>query len=121
MTIVTIEDHGLGNCSYLVELDDKRALVVDPVRDPSPYVHAADEHGLRIAVVAETHLHADFVTGAPELAGLGARVLAPAGGSIERDHHGIEDDEEIELGGVTLRAIATPGHTPEHLSFLLLD
>lgn len=121
MTIVTIEDHGLGNCSYLVELDDKRALVVDPVRDPSPYVHAADEHGLRIAVVAETHLHADFVTGAPELAGLGARVLAPAGGSIERDHHGIEDDEEIDLGGVTLRAIATPGHTPEHLSYLLLD
>ena len=63
-----IVDEGLGNSAYLVDLGDRRALVVDPSRDPSPYLAAAERQGLAIAYVAETHLHADFVSGSRELA-----------------------------------------------------
>ena len=120
-TIIPIVDEGLGNSAYLVDLGDGRALVVDPARDPSPYLAAAERRRLAIAYVAETHLHADFVSGSRELAGQGAQVLAAAAGGIEFPHRGLVDGEEVDLGGLRLRALATPGHTPEHLSYLLLD
>jgi len=116
-----IVDDGLGNSSYLVDLGDGRALAVDPSRDPSPYLAAAERAGLQIAFAAETHLHADFVSGAAELAAFGAHVLAPAAGGLELPHKGLGDGDEIDLGGLRLRALATPGHTPEHVSYLLLD
>src|SRR5689334_4963248 len=119
--IATIVDEGLGNSSYLVDLGDRRALVVDPQRDPAPHLAAAAERGLRLAYVAETHLHADFVSGSRELAAQGARVLAAAAGRTAFPHRGLGDGDEVGLGGLTLRALATPGHTPEHLSYLLLD
>lgn len=119
--IMTIADEGLGNSAYLADLGDGRALVVDPGRDPSRYLAAASRRGLTIAFSAETHLHADFVSGSRELAARGATVLAPAAGGIEYTHRGLSDDEEIDLGGLTLRAIATPGHAPEHLAYLLVD
>jgi hydroxyacylglutathione hydrolase len=118
---VPIVDEGLGNSSYLVNLGDGRALVVDPSRDPSPYLAAAERAGLHIAFSAETHLHADFVSGSGELAALGADVLAPAAGGLEMPHKGLRDGDEIDLGGLRLRAVATPGHTPEHVAYLLLD
>jgi hydroxyacylglutathione hydrolase len=114
-------DEGLGNTSYLVEAGDGRALVVDPVRDTTPYLAAADTLGLEIAFVAETHLHADFVSGGRELAAVGAELLAPSAGGVAFDHRGLVDHEEVDLGGLTLRAIATPGHTPEHLSYEIAD
>jgi glyoxylase-like metal-dependent hydrolase (beta-lactamase superfamily II)/rhodanese-related sulfurtransferase len=120
-TILPIVDEGLGNSSYLVDLGDRRALVLDPARDPSPYLAAAERRGLAIAYVAETHLHADFVSGSRELAAQGAQVLAAAAGGIEFPHRGLVDGEEVDLGGLRLRALATPGHTPEHLCYLLLD
>ena len=86
-----------------------------------PYLRAAEAVGLSIAWVAETHLHADFVSGARELAREGARVLAAKEADLEYPHRGLDDGEEVDLGGLWLRAIATPGHTPEHLSFALLD
>ena len=119
--IAAIVDEGLGNSSYLVDLGDRRALVVDPERDPAPYLAAATDRGLRLAYVAETHLHADFVSGSRELAAQGAKVLAAASGHTAFPHRGLGDGTEIDLGGLTLRALATPGHTPEHLSYLLLD
>jgi hydroxyacylglutathione hydrolase len=119
--IAAIVDEGLGNSSYLVDLGDRRALVVDPERDPAPYLAAAADRGLRLAYVAETHLHADFVSGSRELAAQGAKVLAAASGHTAFPHRGLGDGTEIDLGGLTLRALATPGHTPEHLSYLLLD
>lgn len=121
VTIIPFVDEGLGNSSYLVDLGDNRGLVVDPTRDVMPYARAAEEHDLRLAYSLETHLHADFVSGSRELARLGATVLAPRAGGIEFPHRGLDDDEEVELGGLTLRAIGTPGHTPEHLGYLLLD
>lgn len=114
-------DQGLGNSSYLVDLGDGRALVVDPSRDATPYLAAAERAGLTIAFTAETHLHADFLTGSRELAARGATVLAPGGGGIEWPHRGFEHGDEIDLGRIRLRAVATPGHTPEHLSWLAVD
>ena len=118
---LALVDEGLGNSSYLVDLGDGRALALDPERDPGPYLAAAEQHGLTIAYSAETHLHADFVSGSRELAARGAQVLASAAGGIEFPHRGLGDGDEVDLGGLMLRALATPGHTPEHLSYLLLD
>jgi hydroxyacylglutathione hydrolase len=116
-----VVDEGLGNSSYVVNLGDGRALAIDPERDPSPYLRAASNRGCRIAYSAETHLHADFVSGSRELAAQGAQVLAAAAGHSAFPHRSLEDGEEVDLGGLTLRALATPGHTPEHVSYLLLD
>ncbi len=120
-SILPIVDEGLGNSAYLVDLGDRRALVLDPSRDPSPYLAVAGRRGLVIAYVAETHLHADFVSGSRELAAQGAQVLAAAAGGIEFPHRGLVDGEEVDLGRLRLRAVGTPGHTPEHLSYVLLD
>jgi len=119
--IVPLVDEGLGNSSYLVPLDDGRALILDPRRDPTPYLELADDLNLRIAFAVETHLHADFVSGSRELAAFGAAILAPAASHLATAYRGLEDGEEVDFGGLTLRALATPGHTPEHLSYLLLD
>lgn len=118
---IALVDEGLGNSSYVVDLGDGRALVVDPERDPGPYLAAAQRQGLTVAYAAETHLHADFVSGSRELAAHGAQVLAAAAGGTEFPHRGLGDGDEVDLGGLTLRALATPGHTPEHLSYLILD
>jgi hydroxyacylglutathione hydrolase len=122
VTIHPVVDEGLGNSAYVVELGDGRALVVDPARDPTPYLELARWRRLRIAYAAETHLHADFVTGSRELAADdGAQILAPRMSRLGFTHRGLEDGEEVDLGGLTLRVLATPGHAPEHVSYLLLD
>jgi hydroxyacylglutathione hydrolase len=118
---VSLVDEGLGNSSYLIDLGDGRALVVDPVRHPGDYLALAERRGLRIAYTVETHLHADFVSGSRELAALGALVVAPAAARLEFPAKGLTDGDDLDLGGLRLRALATPGHTPEHLSYLLLD
>jgi hydroxyacylglutathione hydrolase len=121
-TIHPVVDEGLGNSAYVVELGDRRALVVDPSRDPTPYLELARWRRLRIAYAAETHLHADFLTGSRELAAAdGAQVLAPRASRLGFAHRGLEDGEEVDLGGLTLSALATPGHAPEHVSYLLSD
>lgn len=120
-TIHSIVDEGLGNSSYLVDIGDGRALVVDPSRDPTAYLRLAEANGLNVAYAAETHLHADFVSGSRELSAHGARVIASSLGHRPFSHLGVRDGEEVDLGGLTLRALATPGHTPEHVSYLLLD
>jgi glyoxylase-like metal-dependent hydrolase (beta-lactamase superfamily II)/rhodanese-related sulfurtransferase len=116
-----IVDQGLGNSSYLVEVAEGRALVVDPSRDPLPYFSAAAAWDLEIAWVAETHLHADFVSGAHELVREGASLLAAREAGLAFPHRPLEDSEEIDLGGLRVQVLATPGHTPEHLAYLLLD
>jgi hydroxyacylglutathione hydrolase len=122
VTIHAVVDEGLGNSAYLVELDDGRALVIDPARDPTPYLELARRHRLRIAYAAETHLHADFLTGSRELAAAGgAQILAPRASRLGFAHRGLADGEEVDLGGLMLCALATPGHAPEHVSYLLLN
>jgi glyoxylase-like metal-dependent hydrolase (beta-lactamase superfamily II)/rhodanese-related sulfurtransferase len=119
--IVALVDESLGNSSYLVALGDGRALVLDPSRNPAPYVELAERLNLRIAFAVETHLHADFVSGSRELAAYGAAILAPAASRLATAYRGLEDGEEVDLGGLTMRAMATPGHTPDHLAYVLLD
>ncbi len=119
--IITFRDAGLGNSSYLLDLGDGRGLVLDPSRDPGPYLDAAERRGLRLLWTVETHLHADFVSGSRELAALGAKVVAPAAAGLQFPARRLEDGEELDLGGPSLRALATPGHTPEHLAYLLTD
>ncbi|MDN5930510.1 MAG: MBL fold metallo-hydrolase, partial [Pseudonocardia sp.] len=120
--VVPVVDEGLGTSGYLVDLGDGRALVVDPPRDLRGVRAAAERRGVSIGFAADTHLHADFLSGAAQLAhDGGAQVLASAAGRREFSHRGLVDGEEVDLGGVTLRALATAGHTDEHLSFLLLD
>ena len=119
--IVPLVDEGLGNSSYLVPVGGGRALVVDPSRDPTRYLNLAERLNLRIVFTVETHLHADFVSGSRELAADGAAILAPAASHLATAYRGLEDGEGVDLGGLTLRAMATPGHTPEHLAYLLLD
>ena len=116
-----IVDEGLGNSAYLVELGDRRGLVVDPSRDPTPYLKLARRRRLRITHAVETHLHADFVSGSRELAARGAAVVAAQAADLRFPHRGLDGEEALDLGGLTLRALASPGHTPEHLAWLLLD
>jgi hydroxyacylglutathione hydrolase len=120
--IVPVVDEGLGNSAYLVDLGDGRALAVDVPRDLRAVRAAAGRHGLTAAFAADTHLHADFLTGARQLAAEdGAQILASAAGGRAYGHRGLADGDEVDLGGLTLRAWATPGHTAEHLAYLLLD
>jgi hydroxyacylglutathione hydrolase len=120
--VIPVVDEGLGNSSYLVELGDHRALAVDASLDLRALCAEAERRDLRVKFAADTHLHADFLSGAVQLAAVGgARVLASAAGRREFDHQGLCEGDEVDLGGLTLRALATPGHTGEHLSFELLD
>ncbi|MFN2502962.1 MAG: rhodanese-like domain-containing protein [Acidimicrobiales bacterium] len=112
---------GLGNSSYLIDVGDGRAFVMDPERHPARYLAEAERRGLDVAFAVETHLHADFVSGARELAALGASLIVPADAHQRFEARGVVDGEEVDLGGLTLRAVGTPGHTPEHLAYLLLD
>lgn len=120
--VPAIADEGLGNSSYLVDLGDGRALAVDACLDLRGLRAEAERRGLRIAFAADTHLHADFLSGSKQLAATeSARVLASASGGRAFEHLGLEDNDEVDLGGLTLRALTTPGHTDEHLAYLLLD
>ena len=124
-------DPKLAQASYLVGCTTSgEALVVDPNRDIDPYLQAADAEGLRVVHVTETHIHADFVSGARELAHrAGARLyLSAAGGSdwdygysTESGAEPLTDGSCFRLGSVEIRAMHVPGHTPEHLAFLVTD
>jgi glyoxylase-like metal-dependent hydrolase (beta-lactamase superfamily II)/rhodanese-related sulfurtransferase len=120
LAVMGITDDGLGNTSWAVGLDGE-VLVVDPERDPEPYLAVAEDLGGQVVLAAETHLHADFVTGSRELAAHGADVVASAAGRVPWDHRPIAPGEQVDLGRWTLRALATPGHTPEHVAYLLAD
>lgn len=120
--IVSIVDEGLGHSSYVVGLGDGTALVIDPARFPDRQRAVAAERGWRVAWTADTHSHADYISGSPELAAEGATFLASAGAGLEVAHRAIRPGEDVEIAPrLSLRAIATPGHTPDHLAYLLLE
>jgi glyoxylase-like metal-dependent hydrolase (beta-lactamase superfamily II)/rhodanese-related sulfurtransferase len=120
--VIPLVDEGLGNSSYLVDLGEGRALAIDPSRDLRRLDRFAAQRGLSVTAVAETHLHADFVSGSTRLAARdGAMVLAAAAGNREFPHIRLVDGDEVDLGGLALRAWTTPGHTAEHLAYLLVD
>jgi len=109
-------DEGLAQCSYLVACERTReAAVVDPRRDIDVYVEAAARHGLKLTYAIETHTHADFVSGARELAALGAEVVAGPGADLQFEYREARDRERLNVGDVTFDVLHTPGHTFEHI------
>ncbi len=128
-------DEDLAQASYLVGCPGSGdALVVDPMRDITPYLKTAEQNGLRITGVAETHIHADYVSGGRELAhhtratlyisGEGRNFLdgllaynLPQTDKVRE----VFDGDVIQVGGVSLRVMFSPGHTPEHIMFVLTD
>ena len=114
---------GLGHASYLVGSDSTReAAVVDPNRNVGVYLEAAHRAGLRIRYVLETHVHNDFLSGAKGIADrLGAEHVASAEAGLQFPHHGVREGDELRLGELLIRVLFTPGHTPEHVSYVVVD
>ncbi|MGB7441511.1 MAG: rhodanese-like domain-containing protein [Coleofasciculaceae cyanobacterium] len=123
LVLEQIKVEGLAQLSYIVG-DDKAgvAAVIDPRRDIDIYLQRARELGVRIIASVETHIHADFLSGSHELK---ARIDAPIYGSKSEDYqfelHQLNEGDELQLGNITLRAVHTPGHTPEHICLLISD
>jgi hydroxyacylglutathione hydrolase len=116
-------DQGLGNSAYLlISETDRVATLIDPLRDVDQYLTVARQEGARITHVLETHLHNDFLSGSRELAAVsGARIVASAEAGLEFDHQSVRDGDVLALGEIRLSVLATPGHTPEHVSYLAHD
>jgi hydroxyacylglutathione hydrolase len=114
-------DEGLGHSSYMIELGDGSAAIIDPPRFPTAHLAAAEALGSRARWTIDTHSHADYVTGGPSLTcDAGVTFVAPAASNLETPYLAVDDDDRVELApGLSLRAMATPGHTPDHHVYLL--
>jgi hydroxyacylglutathione hydrolase len=112
---------GLGHQSYLVTDEQSgMAAVVDPRRDVAIYLQEADRARTRITHILETHIHNDYVTGARELAAhTGATIVGSAEGHLVYEHQAVRDGDRISVGDNSFQVMATPGHTPEHVSYVL--
>jgi hydroxyacylglutathione hydrolase len=112
-------DEGLAQSSYLIGCERTReAVVIDPRRDVDAYLAAANRHNLTLTHAIETHVHADFVSGACELAARGVRPISGPGAAVRFDAHEARDGERLAIGDLRLEFLHTPGHTPEHISVL---
>ena len=130
MLLKRLYDDKLAQASYLIACQESgTALVVDPLRDVDRYLKAAEEEKVQITDVTETHIHADFVSGARDLAReAGARLHLSAMGGEGWSYRGIDettdmlrDGSSFMVGCVRIDVLHTPGHTPEHLTFLVTD
>src|SRR5690606_11413046 len=121
MNVHQFYDEGLAHAAYAITSGGTIALI-DPGRDPRPYLDFADKHGARIAVIIETHPHADFVSSHAELHRLtGAVIYTSRLTGAEYPHRTFDDGDLIPLGDVQLKALGTPGHSPDSISVLLMD
>ena len=119
--VMTFETPSLGDRSYLVT-DGDVAMVIDPQRDVDRFTRAAEELGARITHVCETHVHNDYVSGGPALvAATGATYVVAKGSGVETEHDAVVDGSELTAGRLLLRVLATPGHTPDHVAYALVD
>lgn len=119
MDVETIGTASLGDRSYLVH-DGEVALVVDPQRDLDRVEEVAGRLGVRITHVAETHVHNDYVTGGLALARRhDAHYLVAAAEEVAYSRHPVRPGDSLAVGGLTLTAVATPGHTPHHLAYVV--
>ncbi|MGH7658367.1 MAG: MBL fold metallo-hydrolase, partial [Gemmatimonadales bacterium] len=131
MILKRIYDDNLAQASYLIGCAaTKEAIVVDPNRDVGRYLDLARRENVRVTHVTETHIHADFLSGSRELAcEAGAKLFLSAEGgedwqygfASEAGATLLRDGDVIEVGNIRLQAVHTPGHTPEHLTFLVTD
>ena len=125
-----IFDPHLAQYAYLIGCQQtKEALVIDPERDVDRYLRIAEDEGLRLTAVAETHIHADFLSGARELAERGLKIYLSAEGGPDWQYGWtdgydvtlLKDGDTFRVGNIEIEAVHTPGHTPEHVSFLVTD
>jgi hydroxyacylglutathione hydrolase len=122
-----VYDKSLAQASYFIGCQKAGiAIVIDPKRDIDTYLEIAKQNNMKITHVTETHIHADFLSGARELAAVtGATLyLSDEGGEgweYEFEHVGLKDGSVINVGNLTFEVLHTPGHTPESISFLLTD
>ena len=126
-----IYDEGLAQAAYIVgDPGTRTAVVVDPLRDIDTYLDHAADKGYEIVGVLETHIHADFLSGGRELAHAAGATLYISGETVEGWKYGgldgldvveMKDGESFDLGELEIKALHTPGHTPEEMSFLVLE
>ncbi|MFC6996406.1 MBL fold metallo-hydrolase [Rufibacter roseus] len=121
MKIHQFEDKGLAHFSYTI-MSDAEIVVIDPARDPRQYEEFAMMHDAKIVAIIETHPHADFVSGHLELSqAKQTPIYVSAQVEAKYKHTPFDQGDEIKVGKVTLRALNTPGHSPDSISVLLLD
>lgn len=112
---------GLGDNTFVIVSGDE-AAVIDPQRDAERFIAAADTRRARIRAVLETHVHNDYVSGAHEIRDAhGAELYLPADGGYEFAHRGSREGEEVRVGDLRIVAIDTPGHTFEHIAWLVYE
>lgn len=114
---------GLGHQSYsLTDPHSGTMAIIDPRRDIDVYLQAASQEQTRITQILETHLHNDYISGARELAAqTGATIVASALDPLRYAYHPVREDDQVAVGELSLRVLHTPGHTPEHVSYLLSE
>ncbi|MBM3943287.1 MAG: MBL fold metallo-hydrolase [SAR202 cluster bacterium] len=123
MFIEMIGIASLGNTTYVIGSEQAgQCAVIDPVRDVDHYIAAANKHGVKVSYALETHVHNDFVSGARELAAqTGCQVGASASGGLLFPSLRLQENDDLAMGELTLKALHTPGHTPEHVAYLALE
>ena len=121
MYVQQLYTHCLAEAAYYIESNGE-AAIVDPIRETEPYIRLAKKRGTKIKYVFETHFHADFISGHIDLANrTGAQIVFGPLAETSYKVHNASDGEEFKIGDATIRAIHTPGHTPESTCYLLLD
>ena len=125
-------DDKLAQYAYLIGCQaNGTAVIIDPMRDIDQYIDAAAKENLSIVAAADTHIHADYISGLREFAEKGVKVYASDEGDKDwkyewlinsvYDYELLTDGDEFKIGNITIRAWHTPGHTPEHLSYFVTD
>ena len=121
MYIQQLYTNCLAEAAYYIESNGE-AAIIDPIRETEPYVALAKQRGAKIKFIFETHFHADFVSGHIDLANkTGAEIVYGPLAETNYKVRNVNDNEELKVGDLTIRALHTPGHTPESTCFLLLD
>ena len=123
MFIESVRIESLGNTTYVIGSEQSGlAAVIDPVRDIDHYTTIAANRNVNIKYALETHVHNDFISGARELANqTSCQVGASASGGLLYPSLRLQENDELDLGEFQLRVLHTPGHTPEHISFLVIE
>lgn len=127
-----IFEEKLAQYAYLIGCQKSgEAIIIDPMRDIGRYQEIASKNNLKIVSAAETHIHADYLSGLRELAELGVKILVSDEGDkdwkyewvidSDYDHQLLKDGDEFSIGNIKFKTIYSPGHTPEHVSFLVTD
>ena len=111
----------MAHCSYLLA-GSKSCAIIDPRRDIQIYLDTAKASGWKITHILETHLHADFISGHLDLAErTGAKIYAPKSGNCQFTHVALSEGDTFEIEDMELKVLETPGHTPEHIVYVVKD